>query len=94
MMPLRGLREERRIRMDKVLVKEPIYSLRSPGGAGKCGKNLATTTPGGERALRSCPGLSSCAPLGLLSQRWREDARVPEVHREAEGCFVLQFPRG
>jgi hypothetical protein len=51
--------------MDKPLVKEPIYSLRSPGGAGKCGKRFVQITPGGERALRSCPGLLSCAPPGL-----------------------------
>jgi hypothetical protein len=48
--------------MDKPVVKEPIYSLRSPGGAGKCGKRLPPITPGAARRL-ALPGAIIFHPL-------------------------------
>jgi hypothetical protein len=74
--------------MDKPLVKEPIYSLRSPGGAGKCGKHSPPTTPGAAPDSL-CPALLSFTPTGF-----RSGLRLENTHREAAGCFVLQFPRG
>ena len=48
----------------RLLIEEPIHSLRSPGGAGKCGKVFVTITPGAARRL-ALPGLLSFTPAGF-----------------------------
>ena len=64
--------------------KTPIYSLRSPGGAGKCGRFFCLVNPGRRTRPAFLPGATVFRPSGALIWRWREGCRFPKNGSMAE----------